>query len=183
MDFEPAELAARLPRDIKREAREEWHYMLWLQGKVYREIEDITGFKRTCIFLDIKRVESRMAITPKDMESVRQMALMSLRITRSKIIHSIELAHESKSARGAVPWGHIAKLYDVAAKIDETILQRYTQAATISSTKALADVEKSKIILDYMVSKFGPESLDGFDEYYSQNLALKKAKPVTAEQE
>lgn len=182
MDFEPARLAARLPRDIKREARQEWHYMLWLQGKEYSEIEVITGFKRKCIWNDIKRVEALMAATPKDMESVRQMALMSLRITRSKLIHSIELAHESKGGRGQVPWGHIAKLYDVAAGIDRTILERYTQAATISSTTALADIEKSKVVLDYMVSKFGPEALDGFDEYYTRNLALKKAKPVKAEQ-
>jgi len=182
MNFEPASLAARLPRDIKREARQEWHYMLNLQGKSYREIELITGFKRKCVWNDIKRVEALMALTPRDMESVRQMALMSLRITRSKVIHSIELAHDSKGGRGQVPWGHIAKLYGVAAGIDETILERYTQTGSASNTASLADIEKSRIVMDYMVSKYGPESLDGFEAYYTQQLLLKKAKPVEATQ-
>lgn len=182
MNFEPASLATRLPRDIKREARQEWHYMLWLQGKKYREIELITGFKRKCIWQDIKRVQDRLATTPRDMESVRQMALMSLRITRSKVIHSIELAHESKGGRGQTPWGHIAKLYDVAAGIDETILERYTQTGAAPNTVSLADIEKSKIVMDYMVSKYGPESLDGFEAYYTRQLLLKKAKPVEATQ-
>ena len=178
MDFEPT----LLPKDIKRAAREEWHYMLWLQGRKYREIEVITGFERRCIWRDINRVQDRLAATPRDMESVREMALMSLRVTRSEVMASIRQAHDGKDGRGNVPWGHIAKLYDVAAGIDRTILERYTQAATISSTTALADIEKSKVVLDYMVSKFGPEALDGFDEYYTRNLALKKAKPVKAEQ-
>ena len=37
--FEPA----KLPREIKREAREEWHYQLWLMGKKYREIKAEQG--------------------------------------------------------------------------------------------------------------------------------------------
>lgn len=178
MEFEPA----KLPRDIKREAREEWHYMLWLQGKKYRQIEDITGFERSCIWKDIKRVQDRLAVTPRDMESVRQMALMSLRVTRSEVMNSIRLAHESKGGRGQVPWGHIAKLYDVAAGIDETILARYTQTGKVT-TSALADFEKSKIIMDYMVSKYGPESLDGFEDYYVRHLTLKRAKPIEVETE
>lgn len=177
--FEPA----KLPRDIKREAREEWHYQLWLMGKKYREIEAITGFERTCIWKDIKRVQERLALTPRDMEDVRQMALMSLRVTRSEVMHSIRLAHESKGGRGQVPWGHIAKLYDVAAGIDETILARYTQTGGTITASALADFEKAKIIMDYMVSKFGPESLDGFEEYYTRQLAIKKAKPIEVEAE
>ena len=176
MEFEPA----KLPKDIKREAREEWHYMLWLQGRKYREIEGITGFERTCIWKDIKRVSDRMAATPRDMESTRQMALMSLRVTRSELMHSIRLAHDGKDGRGNIPWGHIAKLYDVAAGIDETILARYTQTGSVSNEVSLADVEKSKIVLDYLVSKYGPESLDGFEAYYTRQLTLKKAKPVEA---
>jgi hypothetical protein len=177
MEFEPA----KLPRDIKREAREEWHYMLWLQGKKYSEIEGITGFERTTIWKDIKRVQDRLSVTPRDMESVRQMALMSLRVTRSELMNSIRLAHESKGGRGQVPWGHIAKLYDVAAGIDETILARYTQTGGVT-TASLADLEKSKIILDFIVNKFGPEALDGFEEYYTRQITLKKAKPIKAEQ-
>jgi hypothetical protein len=177
--FDPS----KLPRDIKREAREEWHYMLWLQGRKYREIEAITGFERSCIGKDIRRVQDRLALTPRDMEDVRQMALMSLRITRSEVMHSIRVAHESKGGRGQVPWGHIAKLYDVAAGIDETILARYTQTGGAATASALADFDKAKIIMDYMVSKYGPESLDGFEEYYTRQMALKKSKPIEVEAE
>ncbi len=178
MDFQPA----RLPKTIKREAREEWHYQLWLQGKKYWQIEAITGFERTTIWKDIKRVEARLAATPKDMESVRQMALSSLRVTRSEVMESIRLAHESKGGRGQTPWGHIFKGYEVAANIDRTILERYTQTGTAQGASALADIEKAKIVMDYMTSKFGPESLDGFDEYYTTALTLKR-KTVDAEQE
>ena len=174
MDFEPA----LLPKDIKRAAREEWHYMLWLQGRKYREIEVITGFERRCIWRDINRVQDRLAATPRDMESVREMALMSLRVTRSEVMASIRQAHDGKDGRGNVPWGHIAKLYGVAAGIDETILERYTQTGSAQVTSSLADLEKSKIILDFIVSKLGPEALDGFEEYYTRQLALKNAKPV-----
>jgi hypothetical protein len=122
-----------------------------------------------------------MAATPSDMEGVRKMALMSLRVTRSKVLHSIEQAHESKGGRGQTPWGHIFKGYEVAAGIDRTILERYTQAGTTQSASGMADIEKAEIVMDYMVSKFGPEALDGFEEYYARNLALKK-KIVKAKQ-
>ena len=181
LDFDPSKLASRLPRDIKRASREEWHYRLWLEGKEYAEIELITGFKRKCIWQDIKRVDTRMAATPSDMEGVRKMALMSLRVTRSKVLHSIELAHESKGGRGQTPWGHIFKGYEVAAGIDRTILERYTQAGTTQTASDMADIEKAEIIMDYMTSKFGPEALDGFEEYYTRNLAL-KTKIVKAKQ-
>lgn len=181
MAFDPSTIANRLPREIKRASREEWHYRLWLEGKEYAEIELITGFKRKCIWNDIKRVDARMAATPSDMESIRKMALMSLRVTRSKVLHSIELAHESKGGRGVTPWGHIFKGYEVAAGIDRTILERYTQAGTAQSASDMADIEKAEIVMDYMTSKFGAEALDGFEEYYIRNLAL-KTKMVKAKQ-
>lgn len=175
MDFEPS----KLPKDIKREAREEWHYMLYLQGKKYREIEEITGFERTTIWKDIKRVIARLGAVPQDMESIRQMALMSLRITRSEALASARKAQQAQGGR-AVPYGSVAKLFEVAADIDKTILQRYTQAVPLGSR---SDIEKSKIIIDFMVNKFGPESLDDFEAYYTRHLALKKAIPVDVEVE
>ena len=181
MAFDPSTIASRVPRDIKRASREEWHYRLWLEGKEYAEIEGITGFKRKCIWNDIKRVDARMAATPSDMEGIRKMALASLRVTRSNVLHSIQLAHDSKGGRGQTPWGHIFKGYEVAAGIDRTILERYTQAGTKQSASDMADVSKSEIVMDYMVSKFGPEALDGFEEYYTRNLAL-KTKIVEAKQ-
>lgn len=171
MDFEPS----KLPRDIKREAREEWHYMLWLQGKKYWEIEAITGWERTTIWKDIKLMMARLGATSSDMESIRQMALMSLRITRSEVLAAARKAQKVTDGR-AVPYGSLAKLFEVAADIDKMILQRYTQPGASHGSRP--DIEKSKIIIDFMVSKFGPESLDDFDEYYTRHLTLKKAIPV-----
>ncbi|MCK4265682.1 MAG: hypothetical protein KAX31_00260 [Thermoplasmata archaeon] len=170
--------AKKLPKDIKREAREEWHYMLYLRGKLYREIEVITGYERTTIWKDIKRVIGRLGATPRDMESIRQMAMMSLRITRSEVLDSARKAQIAAGGR-AVPWGSVSKLYAVAAGIDETILERYTQRATPQGSPA--DIEKAKIIIDFMVSKFGAESLDDFEEYYTRHLNLKRAIPVEVE--
>lgn len=175
MDFEPS----KLPKDIKREAREEWHYMLWLQGKKYGEIEAITGFERTTIWKDIKRMMARLGATPSDMESIRQMALMSLRITRSEALAAARKAQVVQAGGRAVPYGSVAKLFEVAADIDKVILQRYTQPGASHGSRS--DIERSKIIIDYMVNKFGPESLDDFDEYYTRHLTLKKAIPVDVE--
>ncbi len=176
-DLEPFD-ATKLPKDIQREAREEWHYMLYLRGKKYREIEAITGYERTTIWKDIKRMITRLGATPKDMESIRQMALMSLRITRSEVMASARKAQVVQAGGRAVPYGSVAKLYGVAADIDKMILQRYTQAVPLGSRP---DIEKSKIIIDFMVNKYGPESLDDFEEYYTRHLTLKKAIPVDVE--
>ena len=170
--------AKKMPKDLQREAREEWHYILYLHGKKYREIEGITGYERTTIWKDIKRVIARLGATPRDMESIRQMAMMSLRITRSEVLDAARKAQIQKGGR-AVAYGSVAKLYAVAAGIDETILERYTQRAVPQG--ASGDIEKSKIIIDFMVNKFGPESLDAFEEYYTTHLALKNAMPVEVE--
>ena len=172
--FEPS----KLPKDIKREAREEWHYMLYLHGKLYREIEEITGFERTTIWKDIKRVIARLGATPRDMEDIRQLALSSLRITRSEIMNAARKAQVQIDGK-AVPWGSVSKLYEAAAGIDKIILQRYTQVGVPHGSRP--DIEKSKIIIDYMISKYGAESLDGFEAYYTSHLALKKAIPVAVE--
>lgn len=171
--------ASKMPKDLQREAREEWHYILYLRGKKYWEIEKITGYERTTIWRDIKRVIARLGATPRDMESIRQLAMMSLRITRSEVMDAARKAQEAQGGR-AVPYGSVAKLYSVAAGIDETILERYTQVGSPQGSSP-GDIEKSKIIIDYMVMKFGPESLDGFEEFYANRLALKKAIHVEVE--
>lgn len=175
--FEPS----KLPKDIKREAREEWHYMLYLHGKLYREIEEITGFERTTIWKDIKRVIARLGATPRDMEDIRQLALSSLRITRSEVMNAARKAQVQIGGK-AVPWGSVAKLYEAAAGIDKIILQRYTQLG-VPLGGSRPDIEKSKIIIDYMISKYGAESLDGFEAYYTRHLTLKKAISVDVEVE
>lgn len=152
--------------------------MLYLHGKKYREIEEITGFERTTIWKDIKRVITRLGATPRDMEDIRQMALMSLRITRSELMAAARNAQKQIGGK-AVPWGSVSKLYEAAAGIDKMILQRYTQVGVPHGSRP--DIEKSKIIIDYVISKFGVEALDGFEAYYTRHMTLKKTIPVDVE--
>jgi hypothetical protein len=161
--------STKLPKDFKREVREEWHFQLWLMQKTYKEIEAITGFERTCIWNDIKRVQARLAATPKTIESIIQTAMMSLRITAAEATAAARTAQDDDNVR----WDRVAKLFDVAASIHKTILTRFTQPALVKQPDA-ADDQKSQIILEFIVMKFGPEGLDGFDEYYTRQLNLKR---------
>lgn len=158
-----------LAKDFKREVREEWHFMLWLRQKTYREIREITGFARDTIWRDIKAVQAKLAATPRSIEDIIQTAMMSLRMTKVEAMAAARTASEEPNPR----WDRIAKLYGIAADIDKTILIRMTQPALIKKPDA-ADEEKSQIILDFIVSKFGPEGLDDFDEYYTRQLTLKR---------
>jgi len=158
-----------LPKDFKREIRREWHFQLWCMQKTYEEIHGITGFERTTIWEDIKAVQERLSATPKTIESIIQTALMSLRMTKAEAMAAAREAQAEKQPR----WDRVAKLFVVAADIDKTILQRFTQPALVQQPNA-ADSEKAQIVLDYIVSKFGPEGLDGFEEYYTRQLTLKK---------
>lgn len=159
----------KLPKDFKREVREEWHFQLWLMQKKYREIEAITGFERSTIWKDIKTAQERLASTPRTIAEIVQTAMMSLRMTKAEVMAAAREAQNGKSPR----WDRVAGLFKVAADIDKTILQRFTQPALIQQPDA-ADTEKSQIVLDYIVNKFGPEGLDGFEEYYTRQLALKR---------
>lgn len=164
-EFDPA----KLPKVLKREVREEWHFMLWISQRTYADISAITGFERTTIWNDIKRVQARLAATPKTIDSIIQTAMMSLRITKAEIMAAAREAQEEKNPR----WDRVAKLFGEAADIDKTILQRFTQPALVKRPDT-ADAEKSEIILDYIVTTFGPEGLDGFEEYYTRQRALKQ---------
>lgn len=161
--------ATKLPKDMKRQVREEWHFHLWLMQRTYKEIEAITGFERTCIWNDIKRVQARLAATPSTLESIIQTAMMSLRITAAEATAAAREAQDDDNVR----WDRVAKLYGVAADIHKTILTRFTQPALVKQPST-ADYEKSTIILEYIVNKFGPECLDGFDDYYTRQVELKR---------
>jgi len=182
MDETPSEIermteefdASKLPKEFKREVREEWHLMLWLNQRTYAEIEAITGFARTTIWIDIKTAMARLAATPKTIESIIQTTLMSLRITKAEIMGAAREAQEGKNPR----WDRVAKLFGEAADIDKAILNRFTQPALVKQPNT-ADSEKSQIVLEFIVSRFGPEGLDGFEEYYTQQLSIKRKLEAT----
>ena len=166
----------KLPREFKREIREEWHFQLWLMQRTYKEISEITGFERTTIWEDIKRVQARLAATPKTIESIIQTAMMSLRITKAEAMAAARKAQDDKNPR----WDRIAKLFEVAASIDKTILTRFTQPALIKRPDTVDD-KKSQIILDFIISRFGPEGLDGFEEFYSHQLTVLEKSAASEE--
>jgi len=166
-EFDPT----KLPKIFKREVREEWHLMLWLGQRTYADIEAITGFGRTTIWNDIKTAMARLAATPKTIESIIQTTLMSLRVTKAEIMAAAREAQEDKVVR----WDRVAKLFGEAASIDKTILNRFTQPALVKQPDTV-DSERSQIIIDFIISKFGPEGLDGFEEFYNHQLAVKKSE-------
>ena len=179
MDLSPSDVermteefdVKKLPIDFKREVRQQWHFQLWLQQKTYAEIQAITGFSRDTIWKDLKEVQSRLAATPKTIESIIQTTLMSLRITKAEIMAAARTAQDDKVVR----WDRVAKLFGEAASIDKVILNRFTQPALVKQPDTVDD-KKSQIILDFIISRFGPEGLDGFEEFYSHQLtALKKS--------
>ena len=161
----------KTPLDMKRDQRQEWHMMLWLQGKTYAEICAITLVNRATVYEDLKVIQERWNSTPTSEADVRKLALMSLRITRSEIMGTIEEAKQNDAK-----YGEIAKLYDAAVDIDQTILQRYTQMP--NETQAIGEAEeRAMIVIDFFRQKYGPESLDGFEDYYKKRLVLKKLIP------
>lgn len=163
--FDPAQL----PKEFKKEVRQQWHFQLWLMQKTYKEIRGITGFSRDTIWKDIKEVQARLAATPRTIDDIIQIAMMSLRVTKAEAMAAARMAMEEKNPR----WDRIAKLFGIAASIDTAILTRFTQPALVKQPST-ADDEKSQIILEFIVSKFGPEGLDDFNEYYTRQLTLKR---------
>lgn len=162
----------KTPLDLKRHQRQEWVTLLWLQGKTYDEIAEIVGINRTTVWEDLKIIQERWRTTPTSEADIRKIALMSLRITRSEILHTIEEAKENEAK-----YSEIAKLYEAAVDIDKTILQRYTQMPNESQAIQAAE-ERAMIVIDYMREKMGQSALDGFEDYYQKRLAMRRIVPA-----
>jgi hypothetical protein len=170
-DWDPS----KLPREMKIEVRREIHWFYWMQGKTYREIEAITGWSRWTIWEDIKWVMANLGKQPSDMGSIRKTALMHLWIVRAEILDTARKAQ----AREKVSMGHVAKLYEVAAGIDEHILTRYTPPEALEKPGALKNLEEQlKAMVKYVKHKLGPEGLDDFEDFFRQQLALQEALKV-----
>ena len=191
----------RTPLDLKRTQRQEWVTLLWLQGKTYKEISEIVDVNPSTVWEDLKIIQERWRTTPTGEADIRKLALMSLRITRSEILHTIEEAKGLEVIEGPLiqdlinagfdikkvsklfkpksSYSEIAKLYDSAVDIDKTILQRYTQMP--NETQAIqAAEERAMIVLDFMRDKMGPDALEGFETYYQKRLAMRRVIPNDA---
>jgi len=154
-----------LPKDIKKEVRKEWHWFLWLRQHKYHEIEAITGFERTTIWQDLKEVQEELARNPLDHQQTIQLAMLQLRMDHAEII---------QRAREAKADGNASKLYKIAAEIQMTILERFTQPANIGEQLIRNEQNYAQGVIDFMVEKYGPESLDGFEVWWSQRRIAKK---------
>lgn len=156
-----------LPRELKKEIRKEWHFFLWCRQMEYSQISSITGYERTTIWLDIKEVMDELQEHPIEHEKTRQLALLQLRQLSAEITHRARDSENDNSA---------AKLYKEAADIQKTILERFTQPISNTEVQKSED-EMSRALIDFMVEKWGPEALDGFEKWYSKRkVALSAMK-------
>jgi len=150
------------PIDIKREHRRFKVYFLYLDGQTQESIADILGVHRDTIVNDLNIVLNRIKDRPPmDMEMIRTDTYMRMVTMRNKILEDAERAENFNSK---------ANLYEVAAKMDMQILQRYTQPGK-ESTKTAS--EMGEAVVDYIREKFGPEQLKDFVEWYERRNASK----------
>jgi hypothetical protein len=156
------------PIDLKRQSRRQWHWLLWMQLKSYKEICKITGWGRNTVWEDIKAVNEELAKTPTRDQDVRTLALMSLRITKVRIMESVE-KYEAANASAT----SIAALYKEIAAIDKTILSRYTVPKG-DNTAVVEAEERAMMVIDYFTEKYGPDALEGFKDYYNMRKAKKR---------
>jgi len=159
------------PIELKMKSRRQWHMLLWLQLKTYKEIQAITGWGRNTIWEDIKWAREQLALVPENDQDVRNLTLMSLQILKTEIKETID---EAKMAEA--PYNQIAKLYGEITGIDKLVLTRYTQPK--AEAAAINEAEKrATIVIDFFVEKYGGEALDGFQEYYQRRLAQERVLP------
>jgi hypothetical protein len=93
------------------------------------------------------------------METIRQETYMRMVELRNRIIKD---ATEVENANSR------AKLYDVAAKLELKILERYTQAGRGTDVRISGGGEMGKAVVDYIRETFGPEQLTHFISWYER---------------
>jgi len=154
--------------DMKIDARRELHWYLWVSGKKLTKIREITGWGRWVIWQDLKYIRENLSLTPKATEDVRQETLMSLRLDRARALEELDESEDPKAR---------VKFLALAANIDLKILERYTQPLKTGEKEIMDASEKAQAVLDFMVQKFGPESLDGFEAFYTnRKLSIEARK-------
>lgn len=154
--------------EMKIEYRREWHYFLWLRGKKLREIEAITGWDESTVWLDLRAIREQLNIQPRSLEQIRMETLLSLRLLHQDILRTIQ---EAKGVE-KINYQHIRGLFAEAAGIDKIILQRYTQPGTAPEVQARSD-EQIMAMIDYLTEKLGPESLTDFEQWWKGRMATK----------
>jgi len=150
--------------DIKREARREYVYFNWLRGRTIAEIAEMVDINPSTVYEDLKKIRAQLNMQPRSMEQIRSEALISLRLTHADIQKTIKEA----KAKGA-PYNQIKGLFAELSSIDKTILHRYTPVASAPEITSKAN-DQIKAMIDYMTETYGPESLAGFQEWWSKRM-------------
>ena len=144
--------------DIKRERRRWAVYMLYLEQKSQEDIAEVLDISRSTVVEDLTEMRRRIANRPPiDMEAIRQETYLRMTTLR---LETIEAARASNSVHGK------AKLYEVAAKLDTKILERYTLPGSKPAASKGSDIGMA--VVDYIKEKFGPEELQKFMGWYEK---------------
>jgi len=139
--------------------------MMYLDQQSQESIAEVLDVSRSTVTEDLSEIRRRIADRPPmDMEAIRQETYQRMNILR---METIQAARESVSVNGK------AKLYEVAAKLDLKILERYTQPGN----KGLAAGKSANIgmaVVDYISEKFGPEELQKFMTWYEKRSSAEE---------
>jgi len=169
---------------MKREARMEYEYFLWLRGKKLREIADIVKMDITTVWNDLNEIREKINEQPRDLTQIRMETLLSLRLIQQDLLNNakdvddvittIKHSADPKFTQIKALYGEKRASFEAAADIDKLILTRYTQPGTAPEVRAEAN-EQIMAMIDYLTEKLGPESMDDFMRWWKGRMAIKNA--------
>lgn len=146
----------RTNKEMQLRHREQYLYFLWISDKyTLEEIKNETGLSVPTIWRTLRKVREEMKSDPNMADQIRLDTYLSMRLDHAEIV---KRALETENAQQA------AKLWEVAATINKTILERYTQMGPESSRAS----EMGMAVVDYITEKFGPEELPQFLTWYEK---------------
>ena len=167
---------------MKREARMEYEYFLWLRGKKLREIAEIVQKDITTVWHDLDEIRANLNQQPRDLTQIRMETLLSLRLLSQDLLNNAREVQQviAKAKMAEDPnFNQIKGLYGerranfvAAADIDKLILTRYTQPGSAPEVRAEAN-DQIMAMIDYITEKMGPESMDDFMGWWKGRMAVK----------
>jgi len=110
---------------------------------------------------DLDAVREQLAINPQFNESAVKETYMRMVFLRNEVIKAARMAEKASDK---------AKLYGVVGKIDAKILERFTLPGMFQIQEELPQIsDNDKIMVDWILLKFGPEVLEELIAYIEQH--------------
>jgi len=132
--------------------------MMYLEQAPQEKIAEVLGVSRSTVVEDLTNIRERISRRPPlDMEAIRQETYQRMTMLHDE---TVEAARAAASVNGK------AKLYEVAAKLNQKILERYTQPSSKGGASKAPDLGIA--VVDYIKEKFGPEELQKFMAWYEK---------------